>query len=362
MPSPQVVRRSLVGEVAAVLRVGMTSGRWGGWLPGERALAAELGVSRGTLRWALEALRVEGVVEPVRGEGWRARGKRTRASSSSRPRAVRLILPAGIQDLRPTLALWIEALHGMLTPAGVKMTVHEGRQWYGAGAAGALDRLLAAHPGSCWLPVMSTPTMQRWFAARGVPCLVAGTCHQGVSLPSVDLDHEGIGRHAAGMFLAHGHRRIAVVASDERRAGDAALCAAFVDAVARSAHEGASAQVIEHVCDPRALGRTLRRVMRSAAAPTGLFVLSSLFYATVHSCLLHEGGVVPGKASLICRDDDDFLRYLAPEPARYLSSPKVYAKRVMQRLHGLLERGGLPARRTLVLPEFYPGETLGRLE
>lgn len=42
----------------------------GGWLPPERELCSQVGVSRATLRVALRALHADGLLEPVQGRGW----------------------------------------------------------------------------------------------------------------------------------------------------------------------------------------------------------------------------------------------------------------------------------------------------
>lgn len=69
---PGSVRPSpLVEQAAERLRARITDGSWavGTRLPGETTLAAELGVSRSTVREALRALAGAGLVRPRRGSG-----------------------------------------------------------------------------------------------------------------------------------------------------------------------------------------------------------------------------------------------------------------------------------------------------
>ncbi|GAB3393204.1 GntR family transcriptional regulator [Humibacter soli] len=59
-------------QLAGELRTRITDGDFavGTLLPAEHALAAEYGVSRGTVRNALGSLALRGMVEPTRGNGW----------------------------------------------------------------------------------------------------------------------------------------------------------------------------------------------------------------------------------------------------------------------------------------------------
>ena len=60
-------RQNLVESAVQVLISRLDSGRWVGFLPGERALCEELQISRPTLRKALEVLEREGRVEVTQG-------------------------------------------------------------------------------------------------------------------------------------------------------------------------------------------------------------------------------------------------------------------------------------------------------
>src|SRR5688572_18885128 len=245
---PHLTRRSLAADVADLLRAYLREKRWRTRLPGERALAQALHISRGTLRAALATLEREGTLRAAPGSGRDiVLSRRTRARQRSR--SVGLLLPGALQEMRPTLVLWVEALRSELFDAGTRLVVHEGERLYSGNVGSSLTRFISANPNDCWILVLSTPSIQRWFAEHRQPCLVAGSCHPGVDLPSIDLDHAGIGRHAAGMFLAHGHRRVALLSARPRTAGDHVLADAFTHAFAASGHDDAEAREIIHEPD-----------------------------------------------------------------------------------------------------------------
>lgn len=66
-----IKRQPLAGQAVEVLREQIGSGRWalGAKLPGEQALADELGVGRSTVREAIRELAVRGVLESRQGSG-----------------------------------------------------------------------------------------------------------------------------------------------------------------------------------------------------------------------------------------------------------------------------------------------------
>ena len=68
------MRKLVADEIAATLKEGVASGRWGDALrlPAERDLAAEFGVSRNTMRLALQRLEEAGILvrQVGRGRSW----------------------------------------------------------------------------------------------------------------------------------------------------------------------------------------------------------------------------------------------------------------------------------------------------
>lgn len=103
-----------VDQVADQLRQGILRGEFapGAALPGERSLAAQLGVSRLTLRAALARLQSEGMLEPRQGDAVRVLDWRRRGSLSLLPHLVDLEFSVlrGFLELRRILAAEAAAL------------------------------------------------------------------------------------------------------------------------------------------------------------------------------------------------------------------------------------------------------------
>ena len=215
-----IPHRTVASQIAAQLRTEIDRGTWRGWLPGERDLAQTVQASRNTLRAAIEQLKAEGIVETVKGIGNRVAAEPRPRAPSDQPKSVGVIIPEPIGSLRPLIALWIDELKDLLLEEGCRLRVHDGRQFYQTNPTRALERLIDQHRHEAWILTLSSEAMQRWFARRGLPCLIAGSTFPGVALPHYDLDYRAICRHAAGVLLRLGHRRIGLLNRESRRAGE----------------------------------------------------------------------------------------------------------------------------------------------
>jgi len=366
-------RYSLVNQTAEFLSEEIARGVFGECLPGERVLAERLQVSRSTLRRALAQLRKKGVVSPKQGVGNLVRGAAARRAQSSATRVVALgsakvrdvaiLAPDPLERLSPRQTLWIDELRGMLSERGVRLHVIHGRRYTRGDPGRPLSNLLAQHPHACWILLMMGLGCQRWFARRGLPCIVAGSCHEQVGdLPYRDIDHRATCRHAAGVFLGLGHRRLVLLTQAEQLAGDIESKAGFLEAAGASLHAAVSASVATHDGSRAGVLRVVRRLSGlKSTAPSAILVTNPHHALAALNGLAGLGARVPERISLISRDDDAFLSYAVPTPARYVVPPAVYARSLLLPVCELLEGHAVSRPAALLMPEFVRGETLGRL-
>jgi LacI family transcriptional regulator len=203
----------------------------------------------------------------------------------------------------------------------------------------------------------SNERVQRWFEAARVPCVVLGTPHDEISLPSVALDIRSVCHHAAGEFLRLGHRRLGIVTPAHPSPGAVQALQGFVTTI--RGRGDATVEVIE-VAD-EALDAACRRVQRAVTDRrqlTGLLVINPLLYLAVQSTVQDAGLRVPSDVSLMTTYGDPFLRYVRPAPARYMHAPEVFARRLLKTVLQV-GAGGVPAQRHVkVVPEYQPGASL----
>lgn len=352
---------SLAAQVADVVRQEIQRGTWSEWLPGERQLTETLQVSRKTLRKALAQLRTEKIVAAVHGLGNRIlpRQESGPVAAGTGSSIVGLLTPDPLDQMRPYTSLWVNHLKTILSEKDARLRAFDGRKFFSQSPSRALDKLIAHNQAACWLLANSTEATQRWFANHSIPCVVAGSCHPGVDLPQADLDHYALCRHAAGVLLGSGHRRVAMLNERRGRAGDVESEAGFIAGVRESNHPEAVALVIHHEHSPASLTRVTERLLTAINPPTALLVSNGASYLTVVSVLAQHGLRVPRDVSVVSRDDEPFLSFLVPAPSHYAASSHVFAKKLLKPLLQLI--GGEPAlpRSTRILPTYTKGGSLG---
>ncbi len=359
---PPTSRRftSLPAQVADALRQGIGQHAWKEWLPGERALTETFQISRKTLRKALAQLQAEGLVKAEHGLGNRiiAPASDTETVRASEESAVALLTPDPIEQMRLHTLLWINRLKSMLIENRVRLYAFDGHKFFSRQPANALEKLVAQQSVSCWILANSTKATQRWFCENKVPCVIAGSCHPGIDLPFVDLDHYALCRHAAGVLLAAGHRRVALLNERSGRAGDMESEAGFVAGVRESRRASAVPLVMYHDHSAASLSRVLNSLLNMSNPPTALLASNSASYLTVISVLAQRGLRVPGDISVVSRDDEPFLSFLLPAPSRYTSSPNAYAKKILKPLMQVLQGEAVSPRGTRIIPTYTKGASL----
>lgn len=350
--------RSISTQVADTLREEFRRGTWRQAIPGERLLAERLSVSRKTVRKALALLRSEGAIRTARGRGSAIVQARSLRGGPRPVKTIALLLPEPLEGARPFTVLWVNHLMAQLHEAGMQLEIVSGWKYFGRRAGRSLRRLLAAHPARCWLLARSHRALQQWFEESGAPCLVAGSAHAGIDLPSVDVDHRALCRHAAITFLRNGHRRLALFLEQAGHAGDDDSEQGFREGLAQHA-EAAAPLICRPAKGPAAIIAELRRLQALSSPPTGYLLSNSFSYLTVLSHFAQHDRRVPRDISLIARDEEPFLSHVDPVPTRYAFAPAKFATAMNQAIKRVLE-GGAPRRfEVRIMPDFVKGASVG---
>ncbi|MEO6873973.1 MAG: GntR family transcriptional regulator, partial [Opitutaceae bacterium] len=223
-------RISLTSQIAAAIRKGIEEGVWEEYLPGERRLCETFQASRPTVRAALRALAKDGWFEIRQGRRNRLRSKPTRRRSPPH-RSVGIIVHEPFSHLGSTLAQGLSEMRVHLAEQGFTTEVYVCPAHGTRAQQRGLEAFVRQNRVSCCALVSTSRTVQRWFSGHSIPALVLGSCHPSVRLPSLDVDYRAVCRHAAGVFLGKGHRRIALVVPDFGTAGDLASEQSFREAI-----------------------------------------------------------------------------------------------------------------------------------
>jgi len=355
-------RQTLTSQTVAILRAEIARGAWPEFLPGERLLCEKLQISRNTLRAALVHLQREKLLSAEHGVGYRVLRSPDQPTGPDDPAGsqdVALLTSEPLHRLRPNQTLWIDELRAMLGERGSRLHVFHGVAYFRANPGPALRQLVTQHPHRCWILVRSNAVTQRWFSRAGVPCIVAGSTPAGLGLAFRDVDYRAVCRHAAGVLFGLGHRRIALLASHPSMAGDLEGEEGWQQTARESRHPGTEALVVSHDGTTADIGRVLRRLLGKKLPPTALVVTNPYHYLAVTSQLAQMGRRVPGDISVISREDEVFLSYLVPAPARYVANPNAMSKALLRPVLELLASGPVTEPGLKLMPDFHRGESLG---
>lgn len=352
-------RRVLLAEQVVVsIEQQITAGRWREWLPSERALQRVLNVSRQTVRAALERLQASRriAVEPYR--GYRIlKTRSTSARARTAPlREVGVICSEPVYRMPPRFIQVLDIFRALCAEAGLGVTVLEGQRFKRTDPGRLMPRLVRSHPKACWVLVLADRRMQQWFDASGEAAVVYGNVYSGLALSGAGIDYHACIRHATSLLLAKGHRRIAFVAYDVKRAGEQDSVRGFREAFAAHRGEAAVPVLIERPdSDADALCRQIDVALRSSPRPTAFVVSHTHHYATVATHLASRGLRVPTDVSLICRSEDPFLQFMRPTPAFYRANMEVAAKLLFDRVRHAVEGSAKPGDQRLLVPELVAG-------
>jgi len=350
-------RVSLHSQVLELIKDEVARGTWTEWLPGERGLVQRFRVSRNTLRTALKTLEAEGWIRSQHGVGYRLLSTKCR-NQSPQPNSIGLIVPKPLDVRLPSSTFWINELRGALFNLNIDLDIHVGANFFSKRCASALPALVSRHRHQCWILLLSSEDMQKWFYASRTPCVLAGSCYPGINLPSVDVDRRSQCRHAAGAMIAHGHKRIAFLHGSRGLAGDEDSEAGFLEAARTSSVPGVTAEFIAYTSEVGDIQRNVKKLLSREDRPTALLVANSHHYLAVISTIWNMRLEIPGDVSVISRDDELFLTYVIPEPARYTLSAQSFSDKIISLVRQTIAKENAAHQHLKLIPEFYKGASL----
>ena len=354
-------RVNLATQVADVIRKTIGQGIWGKEIPSERRLSELLKVSRPTIRVALHMLAKDGLLEISPRTRKRLLGGRSHTATPPK-KTVGIITHEQITRLGLSYYVHITEFIVRLSEEGFAVEIFVCKPIRGFSQSEKLDKFLRENRILCCLLLSVNKVVQCWFAERSFPALVLGSCHDSVRLPSIDIDLRAVCRHAAGVFLTHGHRRLALIVPDSGLAGDLASEAGFKEGAQLHADTGKEVRsvIIRHDGTFQNITAKLERIFDAAEAPTALLVAKPWPTFAVLIYLLKRGLAVPDSVSLIARDQDFFFETIDPKISHYRFKDNAYTQRAAHLIMKIVHQGNLPPVPNLVYPDFFEGGTVVR--
>jgi len=338
-------------QVAEHLRDELRRGTWTGVMPGEDRLMARLGVGRNTIQAALRLLEEEGILAS-KGAGHQRRimpQKRTKSVLR-----VRILLyeecERSMPDKVELLARLQEAGHAAdyapktLQDLGMKLE--------------RVARFVEKNPADAWVVCSASREVLTWFSTSAVPAIAMYGRFTGV--PIACVSHRKIPAMQATVrkLVAWGHRRIVMLAREERRKPEPALFeAAFLNELMSLGIPTGDYNLPIWEESPDGLNACLDTLFRHTP-PTAIILTETAFFMSLQQYLSRRGIQIPDHLSVICLDPDPAFAWCKPTIAHIHGDYRPLVKRILRWIdHVAL---GLEDReQSLFLSKFVDGGTIG---
>ena len=323
-------------------------------LPGERGLAVELGLSRQTIRRAIDQLVEEGLL--LRGKTGRLGVNPALAAGGRDPRPLIAFLnPGGVS---PETMFWRDGVLDAFAADDV-LVRSLGYEHY---SDPAISAALEGFDGIFFLPLANEPT-PAWLAARMVSArarvVVLDHDESAAGLRSVIVFPFSAGHKLLDHLRALGHRRIDCFNVQPENSVIVARIAIWREHLDR---HGLAGELINHPSDGNlalAHKRLARRLAHGSSVGTALYC-TTLASAVGGMRALHEHGIRIGSDVSVCVvNDEGFGPYLIPSLTGLQAIPRA---RYLRKAANWLLTGGGWAKPGLHQPEDAPlfvGESTG---
>jgi len=205
---------TLTEKFAERIRKEVRSGRWNGKpLLSERALSERYGISRVTVRRGLKRLCAEQLVESRPGRGYFVVPG---SAGPRRPKGTRAVL---FVHADPAGGATLDAMHAGIVNGAIAEAQRLGLEFYVTSQNPAGFRQTLAER---WerdlrgvLLDWTGPELARFMLEADIPFVMVENDLEGLAVPAVIQDNAGGVRQALDHLAGHGHRRLALILTDD---------------------------------------------------------------------------------------------------------------------------------------------------
>ncbi|MDA0350391.1 MAG: GntR family transcriptional regulator [Verrucomicrobia bacterium] len=356
----RILKQPLVVKVAEQLESYIRKGEWTDWMPSEKHLARDFGVSRTTLRQALKLLRDEGIIETHQGKNSRVANRiESLRNNSSVSHTVAMLSPVPMGRLRQHTLLWIDELRSLLHEADLSLQIQSGLSAFRGNPEPEVEKLTRQYRASVWILFWAQKATQMAFSNLGIPTVVVGAADADVPLNTASVDNRAIAFHAVGQFTANGHKSLALVTSRQSTPGNQIIETGFMQSIAQKSPQGIRGQIVyAEDQEPEKLKRSLLVCMKQKHPPSGFLFINPLHMLTAYNAFQGSGYVIPDDVSLVSAFADQSFDYLTPKPAFYRMDPVSYADKLFNLIHKLREGIATSTDSFELIPDLIKGKSL----
>ena len=340
-------------QLVVHLREEILRGNLCGSMPGINQLAGTLGVSPMTVIAAVKRLEHEGMLQ---GQGPRRRS--------------RIVLPAGIaQGHRLRVAILNYDLPA-LTDRSISDLQHllesAGHQAFFAGKSllelklnvRRVARLVTKTDADAWVVCAGSREVLEWFAAQPVPAFALFGRRQGLPLAGVGPNILPACLAAVRQLIALGHRRIVMLARQDRRTGGPGdIERAVLDEMTAHGIRTGPYNLPDWEDSREGFHRLLDKLYRNTP-PSALILDEAFLFLAAQQYLAQRGILAPQHVSLFCIAPDPTFAWCQPTIAHSYYDLRPVLRRVV-RWADNVACGKDDRRQSFTKAEFVDGGTVG---
>ncbi len=352
-------RPSLVELAAEHLRQGIAEGRWRDHLPGVRPLAAELAVSKETLRSALAVLEKSGELKCQGAGRYRKILKlRTDGLRKDGPLRVAILLRLPLEQQNAMSQSLMQKLIREIAQAGHYGFIAE-KYVKQPGVDGMLlANLVEASRADAWIAYSPGYEVLAWFVSHGVPIMTIGGHPFGLTLPCARSDLTRAMSDAVDTLVSLKHRRIVLITTEKwlkPKLNGSAL--SFCAPMERHGLSVTDYNLPDWPKTAEGLESLLESLFQTTP-PTALLILEPAWTVATLAFLLRRGLRVPEDVSIIAMLDDPVLKLWRPPLAHFRWSTTHHIHHALKWLQSLVDRSEPPGLKNFPVT-FVPGGTVG---
>jgi DNA-binding LacI/PurR family transcriptional regulator len=345
--------KSVVEQLAGHLRAQIQRGQLSGTMPGVNHLVKELGVGTETVIAALDLLEREG---SLMGQG---------------PRRRRKILPLDMDVARPGIRVvfllyepndyrehYLVELRHQLSEAGHSVQLApKALSELGMDAA-RVERMVRRVEADAWVVVAGSRGVLEWFSNQPIPAFALFGRMMQVPMAGTSPRKAPACRELVERLVGLGHRRIVMLAREERRKPNPGFLEQFIlEELERHGIQTGAYNLPDWEDSPEGLHRILDSLFEYTA-PTALLVDEATMLWAVRMHLAKKAILTPQHVSLISMDSDPSFTWSRPTISHIRWDERPIVRRMVQWVNNVA-MGKEDQRTTATDAEFIPGGTIG---
>lgn len=343
---------TLPEQVAAFMREHIIRGTWRGEMPGAPTLAAELGVDHRLVIAAFDLLEKEKLLA-AQGTG---RRRRIMLPENYSPPALRVqILPYEASDRQQYYM--IDLLHRLMEMGHIASLGSKTLQEMGMDVT-KVARFVQKTEADAWIVFAGSQAILEWFAVQPKPAFAFAGRWRRVSIAGITPDKVPAQRKAVRRLVDLGHRRIVMLAREERRKPNPGFFErSFLEELESNGIRTGAYNLPDWKDDMHDFHRCLDSLFHHSP-PTAMLIDGMPLFVAAQLHLAQLGVIAPRDISLICLDPDRAFDWCQPTVAHIHWDPTPLVRRMM-RWADNVARGKDDRRQGFTKAAFVEGGTIG---